>query len=479
MKKFSILLMGVMALGLFSCQDEKTNALPQKNPQLPVMSADALVVDAKLPATLALTALAKAESPIVVGDLVSCANFPEGYELKLVGEVGRQETFENVGKIELTLAEDSTIVTNADDFEAAYVAAMGKSAKPKQVFFRILAYAVNGSAEARLGGADVYYADAKSTVTPYDLHIVIEDAYGLVGTACDWKVANAVMLNHSGLNPYDDPIFSRYFDITVAAAKAGWWWKVIPQSTIAAGDWVNAANAQFGLAVNGDHALSGDLLPMRAEGDGFYEPQAGNVNEAGVYNFIADMENQSYQFEKVFDILYINGAYNLFDWTKAARLFSTDGNKYFGFAELQGDVKLYGQPDYEGIVYGKGLGPTGIALGGGNISIGKGGFYMFVADLEKGTMPREVITSLGLIGNHNDWARQDNLTPSADFMTWTGTVTLDGEYKIRMNDNWDYNLGGDVNCLVHNGANLSAPAGTYDVTLDLAHAPFTLTLVKK
>ena len=479
MKKFSFLLMGALTLGLFSCQDETSNAIPQKNPQLPVMSADALVLEAKLPATLDLTALNAAETPIVVGDLVSCKNFPEGYELKLVGEVGRQAEFTNVGTIDLTLAEDSTIVTNADDFEAAYVKAMGKSARPKDVYFRILAYAVNGTSEARLGGADVYYGAAQSTVTPYDLNIVIEDAYGLLGTVNGWSVADAVLLNHSGLNVYDDPVFSHYFDVTVADAKGGWWWKVVPQSTIAAGDWVDAPNAQYGVAKNGDEALSGDLIPMRINGEDRYEPQAGCVKQAGVYNFVADMENQTYEFVKALDILYLNGAYNAFDWSTAARLVSVDGNSYFGFATISGDFKLYGQPDYEGIVYGKGIGPTGVKLDGGNISIKAPGFYMFVADLEAGTMPRAIITSLGLIGNHNGWDAQDNLTPSLDMLTWTGTVALDGEFKIRMNDNWDYNLGGDPAFLTVGGANLSVEAGTYDVTVDLAHLPFSITLVKK
>ncbi|MDE6277969.1 MAG: hypothetical protein K2M06_07675 [Muribaculaceae bacterium] len=481
MKKISILLMGAMALGLFSCQDEKTNAIPQKNPQLPVMSADALVVDAKLPAVLDLTALNASETPIVVGDLVSCANFPEGYELKLVGEVGRQAEFKNVGSIELSLTEDSLIYCNADAFEAAYVAAMGKSAKPKEVFFRLMAYAVNGTAEARLGGADAYYCNATSTVTPYDLNIVIESGYGLLGTVNGWSVADAVMLKHSGLNPYDDPIFSHYFDISVADAKGGWWWKVVPQSTVDAGNWVDAANGQFGVAVNGDEALDGDLLPLRvdAEGNKVFEPNAGCIKAPGVYDFVADMENQTYQFKSMFDILYVSGAYNVFDWNNAARLISTDGNKYFGFVNIQGDFKLYGQPDYEGVVYGKGVGPEGIKLDGGNITIRDAGFYMFVANLETGKMPRAIITSLGLIGNHNSWGAQEALTPSADNLTWTGTVALDGEFKIRMNDNWDYNLGGAMDCLVLDGANLTAEAGTYDVTLDLSKLPFSLTLVKK
>lgn len=484
MKKFSILLMGAMALGLFSCQDESTNAIPQKNPQLPVMAADALKIEAQLPATMDLTALNTAETPIVVGEILEDTNFPEDYELKLVGEVGRQAEFTNVGTINLEI-DGTSIFTNADAFEAAYVAAMGKGAKPKDIFFRILAYAVREdsevTAEARIGGADVYYANATSTVTPYDLKIVIENGYGLVGTVNDWSIADAVMLNHSGLNVYDDAIFHHYFDLrTENSGTCAWWWKVVPQSTIDEGDWLDADDAQFGVAENGDHALSGDLLPMRITEDSRFEPQAGCVNEPGVYNFIADMENQYYTFEKVFDLLYVSGSFNLFDWSMAPRMFSADeGKHYAGFGLISGSLKLYGQPGFEGVVFGKGTGPTGLKLDGGNITIREEGFYMLVADIDGGKLNREIVTSLGIIGNHNSWGAQDNLTPSMDMLTWTGTVTLDGEFKIRVNDNWDYNLGGALDCLVYNGANMVAEAGTYDVTLDLTKLPYSLTLVKK
>ncbi len=480
MKKISILLMGVMALGLFSCQDDKTNAVPQKNPQLPVMSADALVVEAALPAALDLTYLNDNDQPVVVGKVVSCTNFPENYELKLYGQIGRQAEFVNVGEIELSMTEDSVLYTSADAFDAAYVKAMGKSAKPKDIYFRVLAYAVNGSAQARLGGADVYYAFAESNVLPFDKNIIIETGYGLLGTVNGWSVADAVMLDHSGLNPYDDPYFSRTFDITVAEAKAGWWWKLVPESTIALGDWTNDNNAQFGTQVNGDESLSGDLLPMRvdAEGNVTFEPKAGCIKEPGVYNFVADMENQTYEFVSLFDILYFNGDFNTFDWNTAPRLVSTDGEVYFGIFNAGGSFRLYGQPDYVGVIYGKGLGGDGIKLDGGNITLTQKGLYMFVAKLADGKMPRALITSLGLIGNHNGWGAQDALTPSDDMLTWTGTVTLDGEYKIRMNDNWDFNLGGSPDFLVYNGANMIAEPGTYDVTLDLAHLPYTLTLVK-
>lgn len=483
MKKISILLAGVLALGMWSC-DESTNAVPQTNPQLPVMSADAVDIKGELPAKMDLSALNKAGETITVGRLVSCANFPADYELKLYGQVGRTETFEKVGTFLLDMTEDSVLYTSPSTFDAAYTQAIGKGAKEKEVYFRIYAMAVNGTSEVRLGGADVYYTLQNSSVLPYDKHIVIEEMYGLLGTVNGWSVADAILMNHSGINPYDDPIFTHYFDITVDAAKAGWWWKVVPISTIQTGDWVSGLNAQFGVAINGDHSLAGDLIPttLNEETGDFVEPQAGNINETGVYNLILDMENQTYDFAKVFDLMYVHGAYSLFNWNDDVRLMSTDENVYFGLGTVSGGIKLYGQPDYEGVIYGKGLGKEGLALDAtGDISIkaADAGFMMFVAKLKDLTLKKEKITSLGLIGNHNGWGEQDNLTATdLSCLTWTGTVALDGEFKIRMNDNWDFNLGGAMDCLVFDGANLSAPAGTYDVTLDLGTLPYSITLVK-
>lgn len=483
MKKISILLAGVLALGMWSC-DESTNAVPQTNPQLPVMSADAVKIEGELPAKMDLAALNKADETITVGRLLSCANFPENYELKLYGQVGRTETFEKVGTFLLDMTEDSVLYTSPSTFDAAYTQAIGKGAKEKEVFFRIYAMAVNGSSEVRLGGTDVYYAPQTSSVLPYDKHIVIEEMYGLVGSANGWSVPDAILMKHSGLNPYDDPFFTHYFDVTVTDAKNGWWWKILPISTIQTGDWASGLNAQFGTAVNGDHSLAGDLIPMSldSESGDYVEPQAGNINEAGVYNLVLDMENQTYDFEKVFDLMYVHGAYSLFDWAQDVRMMSTDENVYFGLGTVSGGIKLYAQPDYDGVFYGKGLGKGGLAEGSTtdiSLKANESGFMMLVAHIKDLNLKREKITSLGLIGNHNGWGAQDNLTATdLTCLTWTGTVALDGEFKIRMNDNWDFNLGGAMDCLVLDGANLSAEAGTYDVTLNLATLPYSITLVK-
>jgi hypothetical protein len=51
-----------------------------------------------------------------------------------------------------------------------------------------------------------------------------------------------------------------------------------------------------------------------------------------------------------------------------------------------------------------------------------------------------------------------------------------GTIKFRANDAWDLNLGGTVDALTPNGANIPvAVAGNYTITLDLAANKCTIT----
>ena len=95
------------------------------------------------------------------------------------------------------------------------------------------------------------------------------------------------------------------------------------------------------------------------------------------------------------------------------------------------------------------------------------------------------IVTYGVIGDATPlgWGGQTNLTPSADFLTWTGTIHFNGtgEFKFRANNNWDISLGGDLSNLnPNNGPNIATPGeGDYIVTLNLGVYPYSATLVKK
>lgn len=296
--------MAALALVATSC-DESTNAEPTVNPQLPVMNAEDLKVEGAVASAIDVTSALQSETPIVLGSVAAVNNLPAGYELKFVGTMGRDAAFERSADFDVTL-NGTTLQVAPQAFEDTYVSVMGKSAKAKEVFVRVAAFAVKGKSMVRFGDEKTFVIDTKTVVTPLDLGIVIEPSYGLLGTINGWSVAEAIPFEHSDADVYDDPIFTLQVVISAADAESGWWWKVVPQSTIDTGNWVDADNASFGVAVNGDGALEGNLKPRTATED----CGAGCIKTPGIYRLTLDMENQSYEFVKVFDLLYTPGNQN-------------------------------------------------------------------------------------------------------------------------------------------------------------------------
>lgn len=465
-------LCGVATLG--SCSDETTQAVPTVNPQLPIMTPGDLTVASALPAAINLNTPQAADQDILLGTLTGLKNLPEGYTLSFTGTIGREETYTHAADF-ATILRDSAIYVSPDVLEGAYIDAIGKSAKPKTVYLRLAAYATNGSAQVRLGGIDTYYLQGQTTVTPLDLGIVIEQNYGLLGSINGWSVANAVLFDHSGMDPYDDPIFTMYLNITDQQAADGWWWKIVPESTIAAGNWVDVPNGQFGIAVNGGHELEGNLV---AWSEANTNPGAGCVNQAGVYLLTLDMENQTYEFVPQYDYLWTPGDANGWNHNQCAKLVGAIGGTNFkGFSNLSGGFKFTDQAGWGGTNYGGADGKLDTA--GGNIPVPAPGFYYLNANTADLTYKLEPITSVGLIGDFNGWGGQSNMTANGTVYTGQVTLTEGQTFKVRMNDDWGINLGGDTRNLTFDGANIALPAGTYTVTLDLGTLPFTLKAVKK
>lgn len=65
-----------------------------------------------------------------------------------------------------------------------------------------------------------------------------------------------------------------------------------------------------------------------------------------------------------------------------------------------------------------------------------------------------------------------------DVHTWRGVVTFaaTGEWKLRTNDSWDFNVGGDIAAPVANGDNMASPGeGAYYITISTADEGATWT----
>lgn len=489
MKKYAIYgLTALLSFGFVSCDNyEEPNPAPQTNAQGTVLKADEVTVATALTdgETYDLKGLNDANESIVLAT-VAAPNL-DNYSYKAVVEMSKDASFSNSGSFEATVEpanEEATlynIVAAPDALQGVYYKTISKGPKAKEVQLRYSLYTVGGDAaakqEARIGGPDTYYGPFAMTILPFPSDLVIEDNYYLVGTACDWEVAKAIKLNHSDLSPYDDPVFTFKFDVT-----EGWWWKIIPESTFVTGDWASGPHSQFGVEVNGDESLTGILVAH----DGTNEPNAGCLNVTGPYLLTINMEDMTYDFSLAIECLYTPGNSNGWSQTASQLLTTVNYSDYFGFAHLNGEFKFCSAPNWDGINFGMGgaEGQLSNDGGAGNINAGADGLYWAQANISSLTYALTPVTAVGLIGDAtpSGWDAATNLTPSADFLTWTGTMTLKaGEFKIQCNNGWDIQMGGAADCLVTkaedgNPANIPAPApGTYKVTVHLDQLPYTVT----
>lgn len=490
MKKIAILSALAICLGLTSCDDNDIIGIPE-NAQQPVFEAKNLTMAPTAEVTgktVDLTVYNDANKVIPVVD-VTATDFPTDYNLDFVMQISKDPSFGRFAEVE-TEMQGNVLTVAPDDLQSAYYSAISKGPKAKDVYVRYAAFAVdpkNDNNQIRIGNPDFYFAPGKDgyqtiNILPFPSTLVIEDAYYLLGTINDWSVANAVKFTHSDENVYDDPVFTLKVDITPDQAASGWWWKIVPQSTYETGNWVDADNAAFGVAVNGDESAEGALVGRTATED----CGAGCYKVAGPMLFKINMEEGSYEISLAIEQLYTPGDANSWSQAKSDRLFTTDYTNYAGYAHVKGNFKFTSALNWDGINYGfAGDGKLSNDGGAGNLVAPAEGLCFLQANIASLTYSISApVTTYGMIGaaTPNGWDASTALTPSANEMVWEGDVAMKGgEYKFRANDAWDINLGGSIDNLTQDAGNLmfSEPDGTYHVVLDLSTYPAKATFTKK
>ena len=479
------MLLGAMSLTFSACESfDMPNPPAQSNPQEPVFEAANLVLTGIAgDQTIDLAALNESGTPVKLAELQSIENLPEGYSLEFVGQMAQNDQFNNPVDFAVSF-KDNVISAAPDVLEGVYHKALNTIApEARTANVRYIAYAVNGLNRMRLGGKDTYFCPMTASLKPFDPGFTMEDAYYLIGTCTGGTIdaTKAIKMDNGGGNPYDFSTFSVVVDITAAEAENGYEWAVVPASTLAAGTGIvygpaddmktSAENGQFKaydvagvfgtIYEDNKHLISIDLRP---DADGLY-----------AYNWILAIP-----------CLYTPGGSN--GWSQAASQLMNTTNyiDYTGFINIDGEFKFTSAPDWNHTNYGYASdGKLTTDGGAGNIKVSENGLYLVNANISALTYSLSgPITTIGLIGDATDggWDADTDLTPSEDFLTWTGTVNFKGtgEFKFRANDAWDINLGGDLEFLTPGGDNIATPGeGTYDVTLDLANYPYTATLVKK
>lgn len=487
MKKIALLSLLTLGLAFTSCDNyEEPNPPAQFNPQESVLETSQVVVTNNLGSTYDLAQLNNTGTPIQVAT-IACETLPANYTFSAYVEVSANDfakSFEVPSYVEVPEVEEGqtavyNVYVDADDLQGVFYNNISKGPKAKELKMRLNVLTVNGSQVAYVGGPDNFYGPYTTMVTPFPSDLVIEDNYYLLGTINGWSVASAIKFNHSDASPYDDPVFTLAVDITNDQAAEGWWWKIVPESTYVTGNWVDADNGSYGVADNGDSALSGVLVGRTATED----CGAGCVYDAGQYLLTINMEESTYAFTSAVPYLYTPGDANGWNQGASQMLYTNDFSNYYGYAVLSpSGFKFCDAPDWDHTNYGDAgaegvLSPDG---GAGNLSVPEFGLYWCHVNTASLTYEVTLVSTIGVIGDATPggWDSSTALTPSADYLTWTGSITFGaGEFKFRANNGWDINLGGQLQDLVQDGANLASPgAGTYTVTLNLGQLPYSATV---
>ena len=442
------MLLAALAFGFTACEDEST-AIPQSNPQEPIMSAEGIVVAPvdSVPA-FDLKALADAEADAAVLNVVEAQNLPAVGDLTFVMQLSKTEDFAAVQEVATAVVNNQVCVDPAD-WQAAHLKVLGKNPKTQDAYVRFAAYIVNGSSSVRIGNPNLYYGAHKVSVTPFPAAVTIEDSYSLVING-----GETIAMNHTG-DVYDNPVFTAKVDVTEAQEWA------VKGAQLTYAPVADETSAEFGTLVAG-------------EGWG--------VMPVGTWLLTVNMETLTYSFSSAVENLWTPGDANGWNHGGSQMLFTNNYTEYMGFANLSvSGFKFTSAADWSHTNYGDAgeEGKLSTDGGAGNLTVPESGLYWCKVDIAALTWSATKIETIGVIGGFNGWSESLPLT-SEDGLFWTGTITLNegDEYKFRCNNDWAINLGGaDEYNLVPDGANLKAPAtGTFTITLDLSVVPYACYL---
>ena len=347
----------------------------------------------------------------------------------------------------------------------------GKRPIERDINATLDAWISNGSTVVKMATSETFQVKA-IPVAP-----VIEEGYYLVGDMFNVKDVDDVLVfdgwnnvsakqafKHSDKDVYDDPFFTLTFETT----KADQYWKIIPKKNGDAGTiW---AAGVVGPKENGSESMTGLLTSDN--------PGAGKIAEPGKYKLTLNMMDYSYTIEKVMydPFIYFIGSTD--GWgsnDQKLALVDEETGTYTGYVYIA-DPNGAGfefkfqreQGKWEKAIDANTFGAfKGAAIGvkNGNLGVNAGeGVYYIDVNLSEGTIEATKIESMGMVGKFQGW---DVLAPVP--MTWNAEeycfeatnvgVTADG-WKFSVNKDWPINLGGSIDNLNQDGANLTVAGNT-------------------
>ena len=354
---------------------------------------------------------------------------------------------------------------------ASYIAeTYGKRPVERDINATLDAWFNNGSTVVKMATSETFQVKA-IPVAP-----VIDEGYYLVGDMfttiegeteiSGWTKESAKAFKHSDKDVYDDPIFT----LTFETKKANQYWKIIPKKNIVAGDlW---ADGVVGPKVDGSDSMEGLLTNVG--------PGAGKIAEPGKYKLTLNMMDYSYTIEPVnYDpfIYFIGSTDGWGSSDQKLALVDDEKGTYTGYIYLADPNNAGFEFKFQRVAgsWDNAIGASnfvtfnGAAIdpnNGNNLGVnaGEGVYYMDV-NLSEGTITATKVESMGMVGQFQGWDKEApvpmtwNAEEYSFEATMAGGVTADG-WKFIVNKDWAINLGGSIDNLEQDGANLTVAGNT-------------------
>lgn len=479
MKKIlNIALSAVAIMGFTACDnDDVFTGIPVVNPQQEIMPADGIKATDNYTdqGSVDLSAMSTSDN-VTMLNIAKVENLPASQTLSVVMNASASADMSASQAIVLDVVADPTgkyqyiAQTPALQLDEVFKTLVSREPTAKNLYVNYVAYATEGTTTVLLGSVGTAQT---LSVTPFAYEHPLESAYYVYGTISGDNVASAAQLNHSG-SLYDNPYFQ--IKVTVTGddvAAGGWKFIVVPQSTVQGGKtWAENPQATF----IGAGATEGTLTYATAT----EAPVFATINKPGSYMLKVNLLDLTYEVSNAIEYLYIPGDGS--GWSFNTKIGTTDFIHYSGYAFLKGSFKFTGSAGWSADFgnYGRDGNDNYKLLNGSNDNFsvdGPEGLYRLWVDMSTLTYEKTLIENIGVVGSLNGWNAGSPilLTPSSDYLSWEGEVTMSAgdEFKFVMNKGWGLNLGGQEDNLVQDGGNLHAPGtGTYYVLLDLSVIPY-------
>ena len=447
-----ILLGMTLLMSMVSCTEDYTDwANPQTNPQ-----EDAVAFGNGSVTPVDVINLADVtEDKVQVASIVAPTSSNAAYTPTIKINLG-DKTFDIDNDGKMATADLATYISEK----------YGKRPVERDIEATLDAWVSNGSTTVKLATSEAFQVKA-IPVAP-----VIDEGYYLVGDMFNadgvdgWNTVSAKQaFKHSARDVYDDPIFTITFETT----KADQYWKIIPKKNIDSDNFW--ADGVVGPKQDGNESMEGLLTNVG--------PGAGKIAEPGKYKLTLNMMDYSYTIEPVnYDpFIYFIGSTD--GWGSSdQKLALVDDEKgvYTGYVYIAdpNNAGFEFKFQREAGNWDNAIGASnfmtfkGAAIdpqNGNNLGVNGGvGVYYIDANLSEGTIEATKVETMGMVGQFQGWDKEAPvpMTWNAEEYCFEATnagVTADG-WKFIVNMDWGINLGGSIDNLAQEGANLTVAGNT-------------------